>query len=305
MSSTPTISVVLPVYNSDKYLAEAIASVLKQTFTDFELIIVNDGSTDSSLNIIKDFMSTDNRIVLISRENKGIVKSLNEAILSAKGKYIARMDADDICMPNRFAEQMQFIHENKLDLCGSFIQILNKQEKISIYPREHSDIVVESLFYSCFAHPSTIIKKNVFNKLRYQEEAAEDYNLWCDILLNGFKVGNCPKVLLQYRRHDQQLTALKTFEIESSAGRIARKLAYGMGDLEVKVLNSSLLFNETSQASDFKNFSDNLENLLSKHGGSRDCKIKLLSKFYSNSKSKSLALHFRYYYEMLRVRIAF
>lgn len=98
MINNPTISVVISVYNGEKYLSEAIESVLNQTYKDFEFIIINDGSTDNSLEIIKKYQNQDERIVLISRENKGLVSSLNEGIEKAKGKYIARMDADDICL---------------------------------------------------------------------------------------------------------------------------------------------------------------------------------------------------------------
>ena len=96
--NNPLVSVVMSVYNSEKYLKEAIESILNQTYTNFEFIIVNDGSTDSSLDIIQEYMKKDERIVLISRDNKGLPYSLNEGIEKAKGKYIARMDADDISL---------------------------------------------------------------------------------------------------------------------------------------------------------------------------------------------------------------
>ncbi|HIP11775.1 MAG TPA: glycosyltransferase family 2 protein, partial [Arcobacter sp.] len=102
----PMVSVLLSVYNGEKYLDEAIESILNQTYQDFEFIIINDGSTDKSLEIIEKYKKEDNRIVVISRENKGLIYSLNEGISQAKGKYIARMDADDISLATRFEEQV-------------------------------------------------------------------------------------------------------------------------------------------------------------------------------------------------------
>ena len=113
----PKISVVMSVYNGQDYLDEAIQSILKQTYKDFEFIIINDGSIDKSLEIIEKYKQQDERIVLISRENKGLIASLNEGIEKARGKYIARMDADDISLPNRFEEQLK-IMENDKEIVG-------------------------------------------------------------------------------------------------------------------------------------------------------------------------------------------
>ena len=107
----PLVSILMPVYNSEKYLREAIKSILNQTFTNFELIIINDGSTDNSLKIIKSFK--DNRIKIIKNKgNLGLIKTLNKGIDLAQGKYIARMDADDIAMPKRLEKQIAFFNEN-------------------------------------------------------------------------------------------------------------------------------------------------------------------------------------------------
>ena len=105
----PKISVIMSVYNGDKYVHKAIKSILNQTFTDFEFIIIDDGSTDGTFEIINSFVQTDDRIRFISRKNKGLVSSLNECLSLAKGQYIARMDADDISIKTRFAKQNQFL----------------------------------------------------------------------------------------------------------------------------------------------------------------------------------------------------
>lgn len=130
------ISVILPVYNGEKYLKEAIESILNQTYTNFEFIIIDDGSKDSSLEIIKEYEKEDERIVAVSRENKGLIATLNEGIEKAKGKYIARMDQDDISLPNRFEEQLKIMENDKeIVVCGSWINVFgeNRKEKISKY----------------------------------------------------------------------------------------------------------------------------------------------------------------------------
>ena len=114
----------MSVYNAEKYIEEAIQSVLNQTYNNFEFIIINDGSEDNSLEMLKNFLA-DDRIILIDRENKGLVSSLNEGILKSKGNFIARMDADDICLPNRFEEQLNFMKKNSdVGVCGSWIELL-------------------------------------------------------------------------------------------------------------------------------------------------------------------------------------
>ncbi len=218
----PKISVVMSVYNGQDYLDEAIQSILNQTYKDFEFIIINDGSTDKSLEIIEKYKQQDERIVLISRENKGLIASLNEGIEKARGKYIARMDADDISLSNRFEEQLKFMKDNKLDMCGSWVETFDKKNILNIweYPEVHCDIQFRSFFMCSFAHPSVIIKKNIFDELKYENETAEDYRLWCDILTNKHKVGNIQKVLLKYRLHEKQLTQTKSKELINSANNI-------------------------------------------------------------------------------------
>lgn len=223
MNNIPLVSVVMSVFNSEKYLVEAIESILNQTYTNFEFIIINDGSTDSSLEIIQEYMKKDERIVLISRENKGLPYSLNEGIEKAKGKYIARMDADDISLLTRFEDQLKFLEEKDLDICGTNIQLFNEDYtyKVWNYPQNDSSIKFILMFMSSFAHPTVIMKKNIFQKVKYQEyKTSQDYRLWCDIAINGYKMGNIDKVLLKYRYHTEQISKKnnflqreKTFEI--------------------------------------------------------------------------------------------
>lgn len=198
------ISVVMPVYNAERYLDEAIQSILTQTYKDFEFIIINDGSIDNSLKIIKKYQEQDSRIILINRENKGFVYSLNEAIYMAKGDCIARMDADDISLPNRFKEQVQILDTmNNIDVIGCNYQLIDNQSKITgevKVPITNNDILMSLCYSVPFAHPSVMIRKSVFDSVKYENNPTEDYLLWSKIYKNN-NFYNLDKCLFQYRHH--------------------------------------------------------------------------------------------------------
>jgi glycosyltransferase involved in cell wall biosynthesis len=207
--SNPDITVVMSVYNAELYLDDSITSILEQSYRDFEFIIINDGSTDDSLNIIKKYKHLDERIVLISRENQGLIASLNDGVKLAKGKYIARMDADDISLKNRFKEQIELMEREHIDICGSSVKLFNDKGDIKIwrYPVSDQDIKFTLLFTCSFAHPSVMIRKNVFKNLKYKDyKNSEDYKLWTDAALSAFKMGGLDKVLLNYRCHEEQVS---------------------------------------------------------------------------------------------------
>ena len=148
LSQEPMISVIMPVYNAQQYLREAIDSVLDQTFSDFEFIIFDDGSTHESLKIIQSYQ--DLRIRLISgKGNRKLVPPLNEAMQMAKGKYLARMDSDDISLSNRFEEQVAFMEKNPdIDVCGTFFRTIGGRVNLSkVYPIFDLEIKLAMLFY--------------------------------------------------------------------------------------------------------------------------------------------------------------
>lgn len=205
---TPLISVLLPVYNGGKYLREAVTSILGQTYENFELIIINDGSTDNTMGVINLF--NDDRIKVISRANLGLITSLNEGIDIASGEWIARMDADDIALPQRFERQLAWLQETGADICGSWVSRFGSEEKRIVRPQEKDDeIKIDLLFYSSFVHPSVLGRAAVFKKLRYDQDTvrAEDYDLWFRAAVAGYTMTNIPEVLLLYRVHDEQVSA--------------------------------------------------------------------------------------------------
>ncbi len=211
--SSPVLSVIMPVYNAEKYVYEAIDSILKQTFADFEFLIFDDCSTDSSREIILSFR--DSRIRLFtSPVNTGYVKHLNDGLVKAKGQYIARMDADDIAAPDRLIEQLHYLNQHQqVAACGSWIEYIGSKSGVLEYPIEHIDIVTQLfLFGNAIAHPAVMLRKSVLmdRRLSYDAslEPAEDYELWNQIAAVA-DLHNLPKVLLKYRVHDRNESVVK------------------------------------------------------------------------------------------------
>lgn len=217
------ISVILPVYNASKYLLESLKSISCQTFKDFEIIAINDGSTDNSLELLEEYAKKEPRLLIISRENRGITKSLNEGIDLAKGEYIARMDSDDICLPLRFEKQLEYLVKNDLDVCGTQYEKFGTKSGLSNLPLKLEDINNYLLINSPLCHPSILIKKSVIKKYKYDENIkyAQDYELWCRMALDKIKMGNMSEVLLRYRFCNKSITTSKNKEQKIFALQIA------------------------------------------------------------------------------------
>ena len=212
MSQQPLVSVVMSVFNAEKYLEEAIESILNQTYKNIEFIIVNDGSTDASLSIIKQFMTIDNRIKLVSRQNKGLPYSLNEGIDLSLGKYIARMDADDISFPDRLMEQISYMELNtEIGVCGAWAEVFgdNVHNSILKHPASHQALLPRLMFSVCFVHPTVVFRGCILKKynLKYNVNYSnsQDYELWSR-LSRYTKMGNVQKPLLMYRQSDSSIT---------------------------------------------------------------------------------------------------
>jgi len=229
-SKYPLVSVVMPVYNAEKYLAEAIESILNQTYKNFEFIIVDDGSKDKSLEIIKEYAKKDKRIIYFrNKNNLKICKTLNKGIKAARGKYIARMDADDISLPNRFEEQVKFLEKNlKVGVVGSWIEIFNEDNNrnfIRKYPVRDEELRKKIFFYSPFAHPSVIIRKKALKTVNpYNEKyvLAEDLELWFRVG-ERYEFANIPHTLLRYRDHKESETNKKIRLMEKKCLKIRWK----------------------------------------------------------------------------------
>jgi len=207
----PKISVLMPVYNAEKYLAEAVESVLNQTFQDFEFIIIDDGSNDYSLEIIRKYALIDSRIKFFSHENKGLVDTLNEGIDVSKGKYIARMDADDVCLPFRFEKQHEYLESNNdAVVVGSRIMLIDEDgdylcAMVNIFSHEDIDFShINNLTAGAgVVHPTAIIRRDALVQVggynqRYKD--AEDIDVWLKLAEIG-KIHNLNEILLNYRQH--------------------------------------------------------------------------------------------------------
>ncbi len=205
------ISVLMPVFNGEKYLNEAIESILKQSYSNFEFIIINDGSTDNSEEIILSYK--DSRIIYKKNsENYGLIKTLNLGFTMAQGKYIARMDADDISHPDRLLKQVQFLNINtEYGLIGTGVYLLNDENKTKLlYHTDHASLKFALSFYCPFIHPSVMIRKSCVENLEviFDERFvhAEDYELWTRLAFLT-KMANLPEYLLDYRIHDSQISS--------------------------------------------------------------------------------------------------
>jgi glycosyltransferase involved in cell wall biosynthesis len=203
--SQPLISVILPVYNGEKYLKDAIDSVLQQSYTNFELIIINDGSKDNSEKICTSY--SDSRIRYFSYDNSGLAKTLNKGIGLAQGDYIARQDQDDISLPQRFELQMKFMEKNPdVILLGTSGIIINEMDiKIGEHkhPAPSSILAFDLMFDNPFIHSSVIFRKK-YNGITFfypeSPDVFEDYGMWSEMSRHG-KLSNLEDSLILYRHH--------------------------------------------------------------------------------------------------------
>jgi len=203
----PKISVIMSVYNGERYLKEAIESILEQTFKDFEFIIVDDGSDDKILKILNEYAKKDIRIRIIkNKKNIGLTKSLNKAIKTAKGKYIARMDADDISLQNRFFKQVAIFkkyHDVSIVVNNyAIIDKNNKEIKVQKLPSDNFSLYNSVRKNNIICHGSIMIKKTLLDKIGgYNEllDFAQDYDLWLRVFKNGYKFYLIPEVLYKFR----------------------------------------------------------------------------------------------------------
>jgi glycosyltransferase involved in cell wall biosynthesis len=220
MSTVPTVSVCMPVFNAEQYVRDATDSILRQTFTDFEFIIIDDGSTDESREILEDFARRDARIRLVSRPNTGYTVALNEALQLARAPYIARMDADDISLPERFARQLAYLHAHPDCVAvGTRILTIDPFGSPLYQPNHelaHNQIEAQLLAGIGWAivHPASMMVREHVMALkgyRVEMEPSEDLDLFLRLAERG-KIANLPEVLLHYRQHVKSVNHTRYLE---------------------------------------------------------------------------------------------
>jgi glycosyltransferase involved in cell wall biosynthesis len=216
------VTVLMSVYNGEKYLREAVDSILNQTFKDFEFIIINDGSTDKTLKILNSY--NDPRIKIISnKKNIGLTRSLNKGLSIAKGEYIARQDANDISMPERLEKQVDFLERNKaVGLIGTYSCIINEKGRI-LYKRKsplgNEDISKKLIRGNVFAHGSVMFRKFLLEKVgAYREEfkTSQDYDLWLRFI-EITKAFRTSEFLYKWRLLPDSISATKRMQQEKYA----------------------------------------------------------------------------------------
>jgi glycosyltransferase involved in cell wall biosynthesis len=220
-ATLPEISVVMPVYNAEKYLNEAIDSVLNQTYSSFELIILNDKSTDSSKAIIESYLAKDSRIVFIDKEtNVGPANLRNEGFDLARGTYIALLDADDIAKPTRFEKQITILKNNsEIGVCGTWFTTFGDKEKSKViqHPEKHNQIKVNLLIDCTIGNSTAFFRKNILGDIRYDKEyvPVEDYHLWSRLIVKTqFYI--IQESLVDYRIHDSNISQTKIDNVKRS-----------------------------------------------------------------------------------------
>lgn len=227
----PKISVIMSVYNGERYLREAIERVLNQTFADFEFIIVNDASTDSSLSIIRGYH--DDRIRIIENsENIGLTKSLNKAIKQARGEYIARQDADDISLPTRFQEQVSYLERHPdVAVLGTSVYRIDERGKVVGKMILRADASKKLFKRNQFSHGSIMVRKAVLDRLGGYNELfryGQDYELWLRIARHN-QVRNLKKILYKLRFHRESIGTTRREE-SLLCHLLAIRLATGTAD---------------------------------------------------------------------------
>lgn len=224
----PAVSVLMATYNNELFIDECLESIRRQTFDDFECIVVNDGSTDRTTDILRHHAAADSRIIVIEQENAGLTKSLNRAAGASRGEFLARIDADDVCLSKRLQRQVKFLKGNPdIDVVGTWIAVIDgKGQKIidHVLPIKHDEIIrcgLSEVPFSYIYHPTVLMRKSAFIKAGGYDEyfrQAQDYDLWFRIARFG-KLENIPEALVKRRIHNTSITMLagakqQTFALE-------------------------------------------------------------------------------------------
>ena len=241
----------MPVFNGEKFLSEAIESILNQTYKNFEFLIVYDESSDNTLSIIQNYRVQDPRIILIYGDNEGISGALNKGIQKANGDYIARLDSDDLSLPGRFRTQIEYMRMHNLDICGGHSVLIDcdgKVNGIGMVPRSHDLCALSMLFMVPFAHSSVMISKNflIKNSLKYKGNY-EDFDLWIRMYSKGARFGNVDDIVIYYRVLEESLSTIhETISrrdtrrvIKTFRQRYGKYLSGVLGDINLSLLSEA------------------------------------------------------------------
>lgn len=230
----PKVSMVLAVYNGGAKLRESIESIINQSFTDFEFVIVDDASTDTTAELLQEYAKKDSRIVVVTNtENLGLTKSLNKGIRASRGEYIARMDAGDTSEPSRFEKQVAFLDSHpKHGLVGTWAYVIDEDSKrvgVMKYPTEHTLLKKALIRYNPIVHSSIMMRKSVVEACGLYNESwtyAQDYELYFRIVARS-AIANLGEYLVSYRISPQSITRNKNKEQTLFAVRARMKAIQG------------------------------------------------------------------------------
>lgn len=246
MTKSPLVSVLMPAFNAERHIAQAIESILQQTYPHFELLILNDGSTDQTQRIIEQF--DDERIVKTHlAQNQGLVNARNQLVAAARGEYIAFLDADDIALPDRLQLQITFLEAHKADICGgAHYSFYENSGRMKSSKQRYSDADIRALITVCspLCNPAVMGKAEAFKRHPYRigKDYAEDYSLWAELALAGYRFANLHHNLITYRIHSKQTSQVQNSETNRifNASRSAYLVGLGMdGELFPKPMSLS------------------------------------------------------------------
>ena len=241
----PLVSILMPVYRTAEWLREAMDSMLAQTFTDFELIVLDDCSPDNAEEILDTY--TDSRIVRYRGDrNEGLARVLNTGIGMARGRYIARMDSDDISLPTRLETQVRYMESHPdIDLCSTAMQLFGNRDEVWRREADPEKVKVNALFFSPVLHASSLWRRESFEQhnLRFRQETvpAEDYDLWTRALLAGLRMVNLPDVLYRYRIREGQATATRSEKEVLVRQQYLRQALPSLGEHHIQTFPHCLL----------------------------------------------------------------
>jgi len=270
MVKRPLVSVLMPVYNAAEFIAVSLQSIIEQDYDQLEIIIVDDGSTDQSIDVIQSFF--DQRIVVVKNpENMGLAASLNKAITIATGAFLARMDADDIAHPSRISRQVNFMLDHPdVDILGTSMQYFGESRFLNHFPSTHDACKSYLMLNVCFGHPTVMFRHHIFDSPenfynRDFRQYGEEYDLWCR-LVDRFRYHNIQEVLLYYRTYPQEVkSAAESKRIKNSLEIRRNYLTSQLGeinDVDWGIHCQATFLNNISSVENIKKISEWFRRLL-------------------------------------------